>query len=483
MRKTLHYSIMCVLMLLSYLPAMAQDVTIDFRTETPNAPVDYVFTHTSQGFTFTATKETGFSNPRYFSSAQDMRLYGNNKLVITSDTPFTKIVFNISTKGLDQWADLTPDQGETFKADKASKTATWTAPSPVNRLEITVGDQNAHGNKRGSKARAGQFFFNSVTITKANETTEVIASPQFSHSTGNYFTAFELTLTAPDGYTIYYTTDLSTPSNTNGNRFTAPIPIANSTTIRAIAYNQAEKKSFVVDHIFTFPAIRSNIEAIKQMGNNETAKLKLTDAYVLAAGNGNMFVQDASGAIMFYKTGLNYAPGTKLNGEIICNFMRYEGLPEVIKAGDDTNGNNITATPDGTPAAMPIALSDIKNDNMLCKLVQISGVTLDSVNNKLYAVVGEERIEVYNKTLGAISSSTVLQNQSTNNTLTAIVSIHKGNYQLLPVTLEGLTTGIHEVVAETENAAKTAIYNLAGQRVDANYKGVVVKNGKKYLQK
>ena len=33
-------------------------------------------------------------------------------------------------------------------------------------------------------------------------------------------------------------------------------------------------------------------------------------------------------------------------------------------------------------------------------------------------------------------------------------------------------------------AAKNApVYNLAGQQVDASYKGVVIKNGKKYVQK
>ena len=28
-----------------------------------------------------------------------------------------------------------------------------------------------------------------------------------------------------------------------------------------------------------------------------------------------------------------------------------------------------------------------------------------------------------------------------------------------------------------------AIYNLAGQKVDANYKGIIIKNGKKMIQK
>ena len=43
-------------------------------------------------------------------------------------------------------------------------------------------------------------------------------------------------------------------------------------------------------------------------------------------------------------------------------------------------------------------------------------------------------------------------------------------------------TGVSSVsVAEAK--AKTATFNLAGQQVSESYKGIVVKNGKKYLNK
>ena len=42
-------------------------------------------------------------------------------------------------------------------------------------------------------------------------------------------------------------------------------------------------------------------------------------------------------------------------------------------------------------------------------------------------------------------------------------------------------TGIQSVQAE--NAANTVVYNLAGQKVSENYKGVVIKNGKKIVNK
>lgn len=46
--------------------------------------------------------------------------------------------------------------------------------------------------------------------------------------------------------------------------------------------------------------------------------------------------------------------------------------------------------------------------------------------------------------------------------------------------LDGQTSGISNVVTEANDAI---LYNIAGQRVDANFKGIVVKNGKKILVK
>lgn len=42
-------------------------------------------------------------------------------------------------------------------------------------------------------------------------------------------------------------------------------------------------------------------------------------------------------------------------------------------------------------------------------------------------------------------------------------------------------TGIHTI--EAASAANATMYNLAGQRVDKAYKGIVIVNGKKYLNK
>ena len=44
----------------------------------------------------------------------------------------------------------------------------------------------------------------------------------------------------------------------------------------------------------------------------------------------------------------------------------------------------------------------------------------------------------------------------------------------------GDETGVN-TVNEFKTANSDAIYNLAGQKVDSNYRGIVIKNGKKFL--
>ena len=60
-----------------------------------------------------------------------------------------------------------------------------------------------------------------------------------------------------------------------------------------------------------------------------------------------------------------------------------------------------------------------------------------------------------------------------------------GNYYYLSTVagnvIDSPSTGISKIT--TTNVADAPMYNLAGQRVDSNYKGVVIQNGKKVVRK
>ena len=64
-----------------------------------------------------------------------------------------------------------------------------------------------------------------------------VRDTRFSHDRGFYETNFSLVLTcATTGATIYYTTNGSAPSPTNGAAYAAPIPVSRTTAVRAAAY-------------------------------------------------------------------------------------------------------------------------------------------------------------------------------------------------------------------------------------------------------
>ena len=48
---------------------------------------------------------------------------------------------------------------------------------------------------------------------------------------------------------------------------------------------------------------------------------------------------------------------------------------------------------------------------------------------------------------------------------------------------DGSTTAIETVSAAKVANSNDAIFNLAGQKVGADYKGIVIKNGKRFVQK
>jgi hypothetical protein len=93
----------------------------------------------------------------------------------------------------------------------------------------------------------------------------VVAPPTFSAQRGFYETAFNLTLTAAPGTTIFYSLDGGTPepfppiqSPVVGTAYTAPIAITTSTVVRAIAYTGTSAatavRSTVVTNSYIFPA-------------------------------------------------------------------------------------------------------------------------------------------------------------------------------------------------------------------------------------
>lgn len=102
-------------------------------------------------------------------------------------------------------------------------------------------------------ATKGSVYLKSITINYTSSSEPVdptaVAAPIFSESSKSFSDKFELKLTkGNNAEKILYTTDGTEPSNEplNGKEYTAPISIAHTTTVKAIALSNEGKESEVV---------------------------------------------------------------------------------------------------------------------------------------------------------------------------------------------------------------------------------------------
>lgn len=138
----------------------------------------------------------------------------------------------------------------------------------------------------------------------------------------------------------------------------------------------------------------ANIAAFKQLEVGTEAKLTLTNAKVLFVGERDIYIRDASGAIDFYQTGLTFANGQCLNGNVIGKFDTYNNVPEFTKT-NFTKADGFTAVTD-TVKPKEIGLDEIAG--YICDLVLVKGVTIaKEEDGNYYASNGDDKVQVFDK--------------------------------------------------------------------------------------
>ena len=234
----------------------------------------------------------------------------------------------------------------------------------------------------------------------------------------------------------------------------------------------------------------ANIAAFKALATGTTAILTLKDAQVVykneyttkaGATNTELYVRDATGAVQFFNTGLELEEGQILNGTVEVKYSPYNGMPEAAKTSN-TSLEKLTVGNVETVAPKQVTVSDLTDDTYLCELVQVSAnvtVQKEGTYTNTYLESDGDQVMFYDKFQKGIKPA-----DGSEHTYVGILVAAKlsGNQVIeFAPTAEVLPTGINGVQVEESNNAPA--YNLAGQKVAASYKGIVIKNGKKFVQK
>jgi hypothetical protein len=127
----------------------------------------------------------------------------------------------------------------------ASFSTSW----PVN-IGTTIGGSTAY---LGFTGGTGGFtaIQEIISWTCNSGGTQTAATPTFSPAAGTYTSAQSVTISdATSGASIYYTTNGSTPT-TASTRYTAPISVGSTTTLKAIATAPGFTTSAVSTAVYT----------------------------------------------------------------------------------------------------------------------------------------------------------------------------------------------------------------------------------------
>lgn len=164
-----------------------------------------------------------------------------------------------------------------------------------------------------------------------------IAKPSFTPTESSFVGSVNVTLAAAEGLDIYYTLDGTTPT-TSSTKYTAPIKLTATTTIKAIASN-GTKSSEVAEKTYTGVAYTTCAEAAA-LAKDETAYLNPVTVVYVAEDKGYIYVKDATGYALIYDFDLDdvLKAGDVVEG-LVGKSAPYNGLPELkptIKASDLT---------------------------------------------------------------------------------------------------------------------------------------------------
>ncbi len=240
----------------------------------------------------------------------------------------------------------------------------------------------------------------------------------------------------------------------------------------------------------------TDVASVKDLLANyaEDAKnlnLTLTDAKVTFVneykGTINTYVREGDAAIELRTLGFNMPVNSILKGKVKVDLNFNYGVP-YLTANAGTDDESITVT-ESEEAVQPIeaTIADIIANKYLNDLVTIKNFTFSKEEYQAgkfnyYANDGEQKIMIYDKfnKVGGVAELT----EGEKYTVTGLYgAIFKGTPEILPTqaVIPGSSTGISNIT--TSAADNAPAYNLAGQKVNAAYKGIVIKNGKKMIKK
>ena len=279
---------------------------------------------------------------------------------------------------------------------------------------------------------------------------------------------------------VYYTIDGTDPVDSRtAIQYTAPFTLTQTTTVKAFE----EGAELYAEMTFTkkeVEVVEKTIAEINELSEDlKNVKLVLNNALVTYVDGTNIYLREGDKALMLFKTALPYTQGDVLKGSVVMDYDNYYGIHE-MKDNANTETSGITVTGKETPVPTEVALPEILALNHLCDYVIMRNVKVVKEGEKnYYAEDGEgNRVQLYK----GLDVSSLVGDGYLYDIEGVFNNIYQGSPEVQPI---NATQTVAEGIANIENIVDgdNKAYNLAGQRVSASHKGIVIINGKKVVNK
>ena len=209
------------------------------------------------------------------------------------------------------------------------------------------------------------------------------------------------------------------------------------------------------------------------------------EALVTYAKNSYTYIKDNDGSLLLYGSNLGYKQGDIITGDlgngqigaIYGSLKTYSGLLELVTKKDECEFKVKSSDNPVEPTTITAAQLDKSKMNEYLKIENAVYTTAFNNNNATFKV-GEKEFTVRN----AFGLSDDELGLTVGETYTLVGMGAMYNTPQLYLISATSTSGINELKAANTNfEGKT--YNVAGQAVNKGYKGLVIMNGKKFVNK
>lgn len=286
-------------------------------TETTTAKVGGV------SLTITAA-ESGTAN-RIWNANPHLRVYSGT-ITVEAPEDITAIQFTAKATNFN----LTPDNG-TLDAT----TQRWTGSS--KKIVFTV---------------AKNTQINKMVVSCGGVTPDAIVPPTITFDAATK----TVTITPADpSYSTFYTLDGSDPTDAS-TLYTAPFTLKQTTTVKAISTDDDDRASVVATKVCTVADVITTCKELTDKctsTDGENVTFQFSNLMVTAVNGSYVFVNDATGSFLLYKSGTGLKRGDLISGTVTGNLVLYSGVKElsnptawevnVVSSGNEVTPRTVSA--------------------------------------------------------------------------------------------------------------------------------------------